>query len=190
MRNLFSNKWIYYIEKHRVLNSEIKMTFFTHGGFSIKLLVVYLHIINECLSYKFFPYSILTGHTKVEYVAYWVLKTCETRNFVHIQKIKMFLDFVTSILASMILGVTTLVICTEFLQQPISREEIASDAVHAPGFRELSQETGWKKTGWKKRADEVRTSTEKQEQGKEEIQKFVLRTLAQELNTYLLKYLY
>jgi hypothetical protein len=97
----------------------------------------------------------------------------------------MFLDFVTSILASMILGVTTLVICTEFLQQPINREEIASDAVHAPGFRELSQETGWKK-----RADEVRTSTEKQERGKEEIQKFVLRTLAQELNTYLLKYLY
>ena len=185
MRNLFSNKWIYYIEKHRVTNSVIKMTFFAHGGISIKLLVVYLHIKNECLSYKFQPYSILTGHTKVEYVAYWVLKTCETRNFVHIPKIKMFLDFVTSILASMILGVTTLVICTEFLQQPINREEIASDAVHAPGFRELSQETGWKK-----RADEVRTSTEKQERGKEEIQKFVLRTLAQELNTYLLKYLY
>ena len=93
----------------------------------------------------------------------------------------MFLDFVTSILASMILGVTTLVICTEFLQQPINREEIASDAVHAPGFRELSQETGWKK-----RADEVRTSTEKQERGKEEIQKFVLRTLNSTGTKYLL----
>ena len=84
----------------------------------------------------------------------------------------------------MILGVTTFGMCTEFSQQPINREEIASDAVHAPGFRELSQETGWKK-----RADEVRTSIEKQERGKEEIQKFVLRTLAQELNTYLLSIL-
>jgi hypothetical protein len=37
---------------------------------SIKLFVVYLHIINECLSCKFHPYSILTGHTKVESVAY------------------------------------------------------------------------------------------------------------------------
>ena len=92
------------------------------------------------------------------------LKTCETRRFLPIQKIKMFLDFVTSILASMILGVTTFGICTEYSQQPINREEIASDAVHAPGFRELSQETGWKK-----RADEVRTPIEKQERGKEEI---------------------
>ena len=113
------------------------------------------------------------------------LKTCETRNVLPIQKIKMFLNFVTSILASMILGVTTFGMCTEFSQQPINREEIASDAVHAPGFRELSQETGWKK-----RADEVRTSIEKQKRGKEEIQKFVLRTLAQELNTYLVKYIY
>ena len=47
----------------------------------------------------------------------------------------MFLEFATSILASMILGVTTFGICTEFSQQPINREEIASDAVHAPGFR-------------------------------------------------------
>ena len=29
-----------------------------------------VHIINECLSYKFHPYSILTGHTKFESVAY------------------------------------------------------------------------------------------------------------------------
>ena len=76
MRKLFSNKWIYYIEKHRVTNSVIKITFFAHGGISIKLFVVYLHIINECLSYKFHPYSILTGHTKVESVAYWVLNNC------------------------------------------------------------------------------------------------------------------
>ena len=66
MRKLFSNKWIYYIEKHRVTNSVIKMAFFAHGGISIKLFVVYLHIINECLGYKFHPYSILTGQTKVE----------------------------------------------------------------------------------------------------------------------------
>ena len=52
------------------------MTFFAHGGISIKLFVVYLRIINECLSYKFHPYWILTGHTKVEsVVAYYVLKT-------------------------------------------------------------------------------------------------------------------
>ena len=70
MRKLFSNKWICYIEKHRVTNAVIKMTFFAHGGISIKLFVVYLHIINECLSYKFHPYSILTGHMKGESVAY------------------------------------------------------------------------------------------------------------------------
>ena len=46
-------------------NSVIKRTFSAHGGISIKLFVVYLHIINECLSYKFHPYSILTKHTKV-----------------------------------------------------------------------------------------------------------------------------
>ena len=73
MRKLFSNKWIYYIEMHRVTKSVIKMTFFTHGGISIKIFVVYLHSINECLSYKFHPYSILTGHTKVKSVAYQVL---------------------------------------------------------------------------------------------------------------------
>ena len=65
-----ANKWIYYVEKHRVTNSVIKMAFFAHGGISIKLFVVYLHIIDECLSYRFHPYSILTGHTKVESVAY------------------------------------------------------------------------------------------------------------------------
>ena len=61
------------LEKHRVTNSVIRMAFFAHGGISIKLFVVYLHIINECLSYKFHPYSISTGHTKVESVAYKVL---------------------------------------------------------------------------------------------------------------------
>ena len=49
-------------------NSVIKRTFSAHGGISIKLFVVYLHIINESVSYKFHPYSILTGHTKVESV--------------------------------------------------------------------------------------------------------------------------
>ena len=70
MRKLFSNKWIYYIEKPRVTNSVIKMTIFAQGGISIKPFVVYLLIINECLGYKFYPYSTLTGHTKVESVAY------------------------------------------------------------------------------------------------------------------------
>ena len=60
---------IYYIEKHSYKVSN-KNDIFAHGGISIKLFVVYLHIIIECLSYKFHPYSILTGHTKVESVAY------------------------------------------------------------------------------------------------------------------------
>ena len=50
---------------HQIANSVIKMTF-AHGQILIKLFVVYLHIINECLGYKFHPYSILTGQTKVE----------------------------------------------------------------------------------------------------------------------------
>ena len=57
------------IEKHAGKVRK-KNTFFAHGEISIKHFVVYLHIINECLSYKFNPYSILTGHTKVESVAY------------------------------------------------------------------------------------------------------------------------
>ena len=58
---------------HQITDSVINMTFFAHGEISIKLFTVYLHIINERLSYKFHPYSILTGHTKVESVAYQVL---------------------------------------------------------------------------------------------------------------------
>ena len=73
MRKAFFGKsFFYFIERGifaQVANSVIKMTFFVHGGISIKLFVVYLHIINECLTYKFHPYSILTGHTKVESVA-------------------------------------------------------------------------------------------------------------------------
>ena len=71
MLKLFSNKWIYNIEKLRVTNSVTKMTIFAHGGISIKLFIVNLHITNECLSYKFYPYSISTGHTKVDSVAYY-----------------------------------------------------------------------------------------------------------------------
>ena len=70
MRKLFSNKWIYYIEKDRVTNSVTKMTIFAHGGISKKSFVVHVDMINESLSQKFLPYSILTGHTKVEAVAY------------------------------------------------------------------------------------------------------------------------
>ena len=51
MRKLFSNKWIYYIERSRVTNSVTKMTIFAHGGISIKLFVVNLHIINESSPY-------------------------------------------------------------------------------------------------------------------------------------------
>ena len=35
---------------HQIANSIIKMTFFAHGGISIKLFVIYLHVINECLT--------------------------------------------------------------------------------------------------------------------------------------------
>jgi hypothetical protein len=60
MRKLFSNKWIYYIEKHRATNSVIKMTFFAHGGISKKSFVVHVDMINENLSQNFHPYSILS----------------------------------------------------------------------------------------------------------------------------------
>ena len=73
------------LENHRVTSSVIKMSFFAHGGISIKLFVMYLHIINECLSYKFHPYSILTGHTKVESVAYQVLRSIQV-SFQHFSK--------------------------------------------------------------------------------------------------------
>ena len=39
-------------------NSVIKKTFSVPGGISIELFVVYLHIRNECLSYKFHPYTV------------------------------------------------------------------------------------------------------------------------------------
>ena len=55
MRKLFSNKWIYYIEKQTFTNSVMKMTFFAHGGISIKNFVMYVHIINKILSHKFHP---------------------------------------------------------------------------------------------------------------------------------------
>ena len=70
---------------HQIANSVIRVTLLAHGGISIKLFVVYLHIINECLSYKFHPYSILTGHTKVESVVYQVFKEYFLRDlFSHI----------------------------------------------------------------------------------------------------------
>ena len=46
MRKLFSNKWIYYIEKHRVTSSVIKIAFFARGGISIKKFVVHPHNLN------------------------------------------------------------------------------------------------------------------------------------------------
>ena len=38
---------------HQIANSVIKMTVFAHGGISIKLFVVCLHMINECLAKNF-----------------------------------------------------------------------------------------------------------------------------------------
>ena len=66
MRKLFSNQW-----KNRKAQS-YKFSNKNDHFFAIKLFVVYLHIINEFLSNKFHPYSILTGHTKVESVAYYL----------------------------------------------------------------------------------------------------------------------
>ena len=67
---LFSNEWDLLHRKAQSYKVSNKNDHFAHGGISIKLFVVYLHIINECLRNKFHPYSILTGHTKVESVAY------------------------------------------------------------------------------------------------------------------------
>ena len=39
---------------------EVKMTPFAHGGISIKISVMHVHILNETLSHKFHPYSILS----------------------------------------------------------------------------------------------------------------------------------
>jgi formate/nitrite transporter FocA (FNT family) len=50
VQNLFFGGFL-----HQIANSVIAMTFAL-----IKLFVEYRHIINECLSYKFHPYSILT----------------------------------------------------------------------------------------------------------------------------------
>ena len=73
MRKLFSNKWIYYIEKHRVASSVIKMAFFAHRGISIKLVEMDVHIMNETLSLKFHPYSILSKYTIIGFLIYCVL---------------------------------------------------------------------------------------------------------------------
>ena len=43
------------------INLVITMTWCAHGGISKKNLVSYLHMIDETLSHKFHPYSILTG---------------------------------------------------------------------------------------------------------------------------------
>ena len=39
---------------------EVKMTPFAHGGISIKNFVMHVHMLNETLSHKFYPYSILS----------------------------------------------------------------------------------------------------------------------------------
>ena len=40
--------------------SRLKMTPFAHGGISINFFVIYVHILNESLSHKFHPFSILS----------------------------------------------------------------------------------------------------------------------------------
>ena len=45
----------------QITNSVIKMTSFAHGGISIKIFVMHVSIINETLSHKFYPGSILAG---------------------------------------------------------------------------------------------------------------------------------
>jgi hypothetical protein len=42
-------------------NSEIEMTWCADGGISQKNLLTYLHMLNETLSHKCHPYSILIG---------------------------------------------------------------------------------------------------------------------------------
>ena len=41
-------------------NSVLKMIFFAHGGISIEIFLMYVHIMNKTLSHKFHPYSILS----------------------------------------------------------------------------------------------------------------------------------
>ena len=48
-------------------NSVIKRTFSGHGGISIKIVVMYVPIIDLTLSHKFHPYSILTGKKRLFY---------------------------------------------------------------------------------------------------------------------------
>ena len=66
----FSDLLIYFIKVKVNTNSVLKMTFFAHGGISIKKIVMYVHKINKTLSHKFHPYSILDTLRKYESVAY------------------------------------------------------------------------------------------------------------------------
>ena len=54
------NYFFYFIKMLKIANSVIKMTVFAQGGISIKLFVIYVHLIYETLSHKFHPYSILS----------------------------------------------------------------------------------------------------------------------------------
>ena len=45
------NYFFYLIKMPKIANSVVKMTFFAHGGISIKLFVMYVHIINGTLSH-------------------------------------------------------------------------------------------------------------------------------------------
>ena len=59
------------------------MTFFAHGGISLQFSEMNVCILNETLSHKFHPYSILSTLTKVESVAYQVLRGKVKSRFDH-----------------------------------------------------------------------------------------------------------
>ena len=58
----FSENIFYFIER-RIFPQNCKFrnkNLHLHGGISIKKFVMYLHMINETLSHKFYPYTILS----------------------------------------------------------------------------------------------------------------------------------
>ena len=55
----FSDLLIYFI-KGRIFALNNKIALFAHGGISKKFFVVYMYMVNETLSQKFHPYSILS----------------------------------------------------------------------------------------------------------------------------------
>ena len=62
MRKAFFRKSVLLHRKVDFLTkTATKMTFFTHGGITKKIFVVYVDMVSETLSQKFHSYSILAG---------------------------------------------------------------------------------------------------------------------------------